>query len=124
MQIEALKLLKLWSECCHKQVLDSFLNGLITFQVNHKNWRIRFEEIKALLAISEKSDQKTFVRSFRYYYLKGLLDVAFDIRNYVLNWTQNIQKIIDQEEILNLMREVKSICDNKENFYSIHVTSF
>lgn len=54
--------------------------------MDHANWRVRLEELKALMQISHIVAKKSaFEKIFKESLLKGLQDKAFEVRNYAVS---------------------------------------
>lgn len=82
------------------------------------------EEFKAILSVSLYTDEQTFLRYFRVFYFRGLSDPVWEIRDTVSKWSPNMRRILSQSELINMMRQIKSICENKDYFYSTQVTAY
>jgi hypothetical protein len=72
-RLEALKLLEPWARISDKSVLEMIQNNKINLKMDHSSWRIRLEELKALMEISHILKKKSaFEKVFKESFLKGI----------------------------------------------------
>lgn len=123
-KIEAIKLIEPWSNYVGTAILDLMKNKVFELKLESPNWRIRYANIEASLALNRTFNNETaFEKYFRKIFLRGLNDKAFKVREFSVNEIKNLSNIVNQENMKKLCKEVVGFINDDSLFYTFKMTN-
>lgn len=123
-KIEAIKLIEPWSKYVGTSILDLMKNKIFELKLESPNWRIRFANIEASLALNRTfKNEAAFEKYFRKIFLQGLNDKAFKVREFSVNEIKNLSNIVNQEHMKKLCKEVVGFLNDDSLFYTFKLTN-
>ena len=124
-KIAALRLLKPWAKHVGLTVLDLITSGALEMTMTSTNWRIRCAELECLMELAkEYNNLKVFDKSFKKFFLIGINDKAYKVRQTAVSFITKFNTFMDDEYIKSsILPPILENLNNQTLFYTYKISA-